>query len=175
MEKSIQIRKRNTDNTGWDNLFPITKLDNLSDLSYFYAETKWINAREAELAQLTITPTDIKLSKKFILGNNEINFEANGIYYINVLCETSGINPDFVSELIIRRYENATVYGDTGFQLRGALGQGGNSGGVVINGTMLIDGAIGGKLQFFFRPLSEGPRTARAKITIFKIAPLEVK
>lgn len=28
-DKNIQIRQRNSDNTGWDNLFPITKLENI--------------------------------------------------------------------------------------------------------------------------------------------------
>lgn len=171
MEKSIQIRKRNTDNTGWDNLFPITKLENINDLAYFYADTNWVTANSAELTQLSITSKDIIRNKNFTLGTNEMLFQKDGIYYIDILCEASGLNSDVVAEIIIRRYENATVYGDTGFPLRGAMGQGGNSGGVIINGSMLIDGRVGGKLQFFFRPF-EGPRMARAKIKCFKVASL---
>lgn len=140
---------------------------------YFTLSQSAVNVPSANtLTQIPFDVPNIINSMSFTTGSSEITFNENGMYFIQMQCNMSGVNPDQTGEVLIRRYFNNTNYGDFGTTYRGADGQGGNSGGVLINHAAILPCLAGGKLQFFTR-FSEAPRTVISTlVNVWKVANL---
>lgn len=123
------------------------------------------------LTQIPFNTTHVVNSSGFTVGTNEIFFKENGMYFVEINCNMSGINSDQTGEVLIRRYLS-NVNGDFSAMYRGASGQGGNEGGVPIRHSLILPCLAGGKIQFFAR-FSEAPRVVNStSINLWKVANL---
>lgn len=124
------------------------------------------------LTQIPFDASNIVNSSGFTVGTNEMIFNENGMYFIDIQLDMSGVGSDQTAEVLIRRYTNPSSYGDFGTAYRGATGQGGNNGGIPIRFGTVIPCIAGGKLHFFAR-CSESPRDIRTtKVNVWKVANL---
>lgn len=121
------------------------------------------------LTQIPITTSNIIDSEFITVTSNSIKPLENGLYYIDVQYNYSGVNSDQTAEILVRRYIDSTVYGDFGTVYRGASGQGGNNGGVPIRYSSMIPVTSASKIQLFTRT-SEAPRIVKnVSIRMWKI------
>jgi hypothetical protein len=139
---------------------------------YFTLSKGAVNVASANtLTQIPFDASNIINMSGFTVGASEITFNENGMYFIEMVCDMSGVSSDQTGEVLIRRYLK-TDYGDFSSMYRGGTGQGGNSGGVPIGRSAILPCIAGGKLQFFTR-FSEAPRTViNTRVNVWKVANL---
>jgi hypothetical protein len=123
-----------------------------------------------ELFQIPIISSNMNWHYGFTVTSNDLYVPDDGIYFINVNYNSSGLNADQTFGLIIRRYAQDNInYGDFGTTLRGATGQGWNNGGVPLSYSIVLNCYKAGRLQFFTR-FTEAPRLVQANINIFRFS-----
>jgi hypothetical protein len=123
-----------------------------------------------ELFQIPIISSNMNWHYGFNVSTNDLYVPEDGIYFMNVGYQASGLNADQTFELIIRRYAQDNVgYGDFGAMLRGASGQGWNNGGVPLQYSIVLNCFKAGRVQFFTR-FSEAPRLVQANVNVFRFS-----
>lgn len=90
MDKNIQMTQRNADNTGWDDLFPKTKDENVIGLAEALATAEANAIRFAKSHGLGETDNT--------LNGNLNDLQVNGLFYAsnNTTNKPSGVNGGYV-------------------------------------------------------------------------------
>lgn len=104
--------------------------------------------------------------------NNTITCNVDGYYFVNLQVHISGLNADCNSNIYIRVIRPDGTSYDNIHQMRGASGQGGNSGGVWYNHSLILKMPAKTKLTFLIQ-IGEAPRQIiQTIVNCFKVSQL---